>query len=190
MLRSVFGLLAYLVLFASPAIGQDIRYQPDPDTPIGVRNPAAPPQTAEFDFLIGDWDAAITLRTTNGQTLNYIAHWHNVWIVDGFVVMQEWRGPYSSGSEIRQFNAQLGHWEGVNIYAGSGTPQSTTARFENGEMVVTAHKVDDERGPVIGRETYFNITEDSFEMRADQSYDDGETWERGVYEMTVTRRDM
>ena len=41
--------------------------------------------------------------------------------------------------------------------------------------------------PYINRETYYDIEADSYKMKSEHSYDDGQTWERGMYEMTVWR---
>jgi len=182
--------LVFLVLFATNAVAQDapvIRYQPDPDTPIGTRNPGAPEQSAQFDFVIGDWDVVITWTGPDGETNTYNAKWHNSWIVDGFVVMQEWRGPYASGSEMRQYYAEEGQWMGFNIYAGWGTPKPTTASFIDGEMLVVIEGASDDRGAFLNRETYSNIEADRWRMHSNRSYDNGETWERGAYEMIATR---
>jgi len=161
--------------------------QENPDTPIGTRNPAAPEETAQFDFVIGDWDVVINWHGPDGQVTTYEAKWHNIWIVDGRVVMQEWRGPYIRGAEMRQFDAQAGHWVGFNIYPGGGVPKPTTANFVDGEMMVVIEGTSDARGDFLNRETYFNIEVDSWETRSDRSYDEGATWERGAYDMVATR---
>ena len=181
-LFTAFGFTAALAQGSPP-----IQYQPDPDTPIGVRNPNAPPETAQYDFVIGDWDVVINFRAADGTEVTYNAKWHNSWIVDGYVVMQEWRGPYASGSELRRYSPQEGHWEGFNIYNGWGSPKRVTAEFADGEMVVMVEPVTDESGTFINRETYFNITDDRWEMRSDRSYDGGETWAQGAYDLVATR---
>lgn len=166
-----------------------IIYQPNPDSPTGERNPAAAPQLGEFDFVIGDWDAEITWQAAGRPPLTYTARWHNHWVVNGQVVMQEWRGPYITGSELRAYDAGLGKWTGRNIYPGGPEPwHKTTAEFTNGKMVVVIEGVKDERGAYLNRETYYDIAADSFKMKSDRSYDGGKTWEKGAYQMTCTRR--
>jgi hypothetical protein len=183
------AVLIFSIFFAALgfANAQEIQYQPNPDTPIGARNPNAPPETAQYDFVIGDWDVVINFRNPDGTEVTYNAKWHNSWIVDGYVVMQEWRGPYASGSEVRRYSSELGYWEGFNVYNNWGSPKAATARFADDEMVVMIEPVTDERGAFINRETYSNITEDRWEMHSDRSYDDGATWERGAYDLVATR---
>lgn len=37
----------------------------------GKLNPAAPPETAQFDFLVGDWYVEIPARTAGGDPVTY-----------------------------------------------------------------------------------------------------------------------
>ena len=166
-----------------------IIYQPEPDSPLGQRNEKASPQLSEFDFVIGDWDAAITWQAPGRPPLNYVAHWHNHWVVNGLVVMQEWRGPYLTGAELRSFDPKLGKWTGQIIYPGGPVPwHKTSAEFVDGTMQVTIEGAIDERGVHLNRETYYDISANSFKMKSDRSYDGGKTWEEGSYSMTCTRR--
>ncbi len=185
--RSLGLALAGMLALAAPASAQQpsIVYQPDPDSPIGTRNPKAPAETAQFDFVIGDWDVWITWTPENGEPQSYAAKWHNHWIIDGFAVMQEWRGPYITGAEFRFYDPQKKGWYGHNIYVGNEW-KSTTAEYKDGKMMVYIDKAGP-KGDFINRETYFDITADTFKMKSDRSYDGGETWETGAYSMTATR---
>ena len=57
-------LTATVLLVMASALAQEILFEPNLDSPIGVRNPAAAPGTAQYDFLIGDWDVDVTLFGT------------------------------------------------------------------------------------------------------------------------------
>jgi len=189
---STLSLLSILAAFAITGVNvaaQDapIIYQPDPDSPIGVRNPKGPEELSQFDFVIGDWDVEITFFPPQGEAVTYNARWHNHWIIDGFVVMQEWRGPYATGAEFRAWDAQAKRWSGRNIYAGKEWHQ-THADYVDGKMIVYIEDASDKSGSFINRETYFDIEADSFKMKSDRSYDEGESWEKGRYEMVATRR--
>lgn len=162
-----------------------IIYQPDPDSPIGVRNPAAPEQSQQLDFLIGDWDVALTLHPPEGDSISYQARWHNHWIVDGYVVMQEWRGPFATGTELRSFNPVTGRWEGRNYYTFRTTWTESTGEFVDGEFIVETSDTGP-NGPVINRERYYDIQAASFRMSATRSEDGGATWSPVTYEMLCT----
>lgn len=182
--------LAPMSVFAQGPAQQapPIQYQPDPDSPIGERNPNGPPQLAEFDFVIGDWDVVIDYIAPNGQTVTYEARWHNHWILNGMAVMQEWRGPYATGAEFRAWNVQAQEWQGQNIYPTlpNGWRTTTARRFDD-RMEIYIDAVDAD-GPMINREVYSEITEDRMRMHSEISRDGGETWETGRYSMVMTRR--
>lgn len=181
-------ILGFVLVAATGAIADQppIRYQPDPDSPIGERNPQAPAEVAQFDFLIGDWNVQITWFPPQGEPNTYAAKWHNHWINDGFDVMQEWRGPYITGTEFRHFDPALGYWVGRNLYVGRSWVD-TTARIEGENMVVVIEGGNPQEGAFLNRETYYDISPNQWRMKSDRSFDDGKTWEKGRYEMIATR---
>lgn len=187
----VYGVASLAVMACfQVAMAQDaptIIYQPDPDSPIGMRNENGPPELAQYDFLIGDWEVEITWYLPGQEPSKAKAKWHNHWVVNGNVVMLEWRGPQFTGAEIRQWHPRQKKWVGVNVYPdfGSGLNE-VTAEFIDDKMYVTIPTVGP-NGPFISRETYYDIEPDSYKMKSEHSFDDGETWERGLYEMTVWR---
>lgn len=187
------GLLATQLLGFDVNAQQEIPpiiYQPETDSPILERNVSGPDGLKEFDFVIGDWDVTITWQSHNAEPLTYNAKWHNHWVINGLVVMQEWRGPFLTGAELRAFDANTGKWTGQNIYPGGRSPwHRTTAEFRDGQMMVTIEDGRDQRGTFLNRETYFDISENSFRMKSERSYDDGATWEKGAYEMICHRAD-
>lgn len=184
----VAGQLFLALLFSVQAKAEDILYQPNPDSPIGERNSNAPDGTGQYDFLIGDWDIEITLFRSEQEPLTYRAKWHNHWVANGYVVMQEWRGPYSTGIELRNYDPAEDQWHGRNIYQPSpGTWYSNVASFENGEMTVTTTRTDAEGMETITREIYWEISEASFRIRTEQSTDGGVSWQGGKYKLIATR---
>lgn len=182
---------AFLTLNAAIGVAQEINndpilYQPYPDSPILTRNPALTDEGEAFDFLIGDWDIVITMKEGTADQNIYRAKWHNHWIIDGHAVMQEWRGPYATGAEIRFYDKKTQSWTGKNIYANGAWRKTTAKRIgETLQVVIEGHN--EARGNFLNRETYFNIQENSFEMKSDISLDNGKTWQKGDYHMVVNR---
>ncbi len=181
-------LLTIFTIQSSSATAEDapIRYQPNPDSPVGVRNTNAPEEVAQFEFLIGDWDVEISWHPPQGEPNTYQARWHNHWINDGFDVMQEWRGPYITGTELRHYDATLRHWVGKNLYVGRNWV-NTTARVDGDNMVVIIEASNARDGAFLNRETYFEITNNRWRMKSDRSFDNGGTWTKGHYDMIATR---
>ncbi len=163
---------------------------PKPDSPLGERNPDGPENLRQFAFVIGDWNVDVTIVGADSQPMRYKAKWHNIWIVDGMAVFQEWRGPYVTGAEIRTYDAKSNSWPGYNYYpGGKGVNLYGTTSVWNEktrEMIVTSRKMT-ARGERVAREIYHDITQGSFSIRSEMSHDDGKTWERGPFSMTATR---
>lgn len=180
--------LMMCIIQASVATAEDapIRNQPNPDSPFGVLNKKAPAEVAQFEFVIGDWDVEITWYPPQGEPNTYKSRWHNHWFNNGFDVMQEWRGPYITGTEFRHYDATLGHWTGKNLYVG-GNWVNTTARVDGDNMVVIIEASNATDGAFLNRETYFDITDNRWRMKSDRSFDNGETWIKGRYDMIATR---
>jgi hypothetical protein len=181
-----------LLGFSAAVLAQDpvILYQPDPDSPIGERNPSGPPELAQFDFLIGDWDVDMTWYLDENGPTKSIAEWHNHWVVNGLVVMLEWRGPRFTGTELRQWDKNQGKWVGVNIYPDFGANMPRVTAEKAGDTMQVFIPFEGPDGSYINRETYFDIQSDSYRMKSEISKDNGKTWERGQYEMVVTRKQM
>ncbi|MBI1199069.1 MAG: hypothetical protein GC203_14515 [Phenylobacterium sp.] len=162
-----------------------IQFQPHPDSPIGARNPKAPAELKQLEFLIGDWRVAIVLHQPGGD-LAYEARWHNSWIVNGSAVMQEWRGPYATGAELRSYDPDKGRWVGRNFYTGPNSWTESEGAFADGEFVIDTPSQGPD-GAFLNRERYFDIQPNSFRMVARRSRDGGKTWSEPTYEMVCTR---
>lgn len=182
------AMLAALFVVAGNVNAQEIQFQPTQDSPIGSHNESGPDELAQYAFLAGDWDVVVTMPQPNKDPFVYQAKWHNHWVVNGYVMMQEWRGPYSTGTEIRSFNPTTKKWDGRNLYVPSpGTWYENEAEMVGDEMIVTTQRKDEQGNPVLNREVYHEIQKDSFRIRTEVSSDNGATWQAGRYSLKATR---
>ena len=137
--------------------------------------------------MIGDWNVAIKLNQPNGKSFEYKAKWHNYWMLDGYAVMQEWRGPYSTGAEMRYYHLKSKTWTGRNLYVPGSW--KNTYPLKEGDRIIIGHdpKKDSEGNTFNTREVYSNITENSFKLVGEISKDGGKTWKPGRYLSIATR---
>lgn len=187
---SIVYVAAITLCSANPLFAeQPILFQPESDSPISVRNAAGPVELDQYGFLAGDWDVTISMPQPESSPFVYKAKWHNHWVLDGYVMMQEWRGPYATGTELRSYNVETKKWDGRNIYVPTpGTWYENEAEFSDGTMVVTTHRKDKDGNAIINHEIYHAIQKDSFRIRTEISKDDGATWEEGRYSLIATRQ--
>jgi len=192
-MRKLIFILLLTPLFSTPVQSQQIpaiQFQPEVDSPIGKRNPNAPEELSQFDFLIGDWNIEIDFRQPDGAIQTYPAIWHNHWMVNGILLAQEWRGPFATGVEFKRYNKQKGMWEGRQTYNFKPGWSTSIAVKEEDKMIVTHGESTDQAGRVfILRETYHDMTENSFKMFAQRSYDNGKTWSEWAFKMVCNRVD-
>ncbi len=182
------GCLSATVVLAIPAVGQQTPPALVRDTaPRAPVDPVSNP-VSQYDFLIGDWDVAVTVRRQQGADLEYRAKWHNHWLAEGQVVMQEWTEPGSKGFELRSYSRMDKKWHGKNIYLPDpGEWYDNTAELVAGEMIVTTRRRGPDGRETISREIYHDIGPDRFSIRTELSSDGGKRWQPGGYRARMTR---
>ena len=80
-------------------------------------HPNAPPETAQFDFLIGEWKCQTRWMQPDGTLADGpSATWSGRYVLDGWAIQDDWVSPQPDGSlfrgfNIRSFNAQTGQWD-------------------------------------------------------------------------------
>lgn len=181
-MRRVFAILTGLMLLAqiSSAMGRE------------GPNPAAPPETAQFEFIIGKWRCKTRFMTSDGTFSEGEATWIGRWTLGGWAIKDDWysKGPDGKdfqGFNIRSFNPRTGKWDNRWL------PQVTLQwRYYESEMVgdtmvMTGGTGEDANGAFTDRNTFYDITDNSWKWRKDRSYDGGQTWNEGVGFIEATR---
>lgn len=150
----------------------------------GTLNPAAPPETSQYAFIIGTWDCTTRFMTPAGEFTEGRATWTGRYILDGWAIEDLWssEGPNGTflGMNIRSYNKAKGKWD--NRWLPQGSLQWTEYESEmvGDTMVMIGGAGTDQRGPFIDRNTFFDISEDEWHWRKDRSWDGGETWFEGI----------
>ena len=175
-MKSVF--LAILLIGAVSAFAQNT---------VPKKSADLPEEISQFAFVIGEWDAHVVWKGADGSTGETDATWRCEWLAGGYMVHQNWDGPYLKGSEFRAWDKKQKKWLGHNFYGGRQWAH-TECKFEDGNMIVFITGVSDKRGDFINRETYYDIQADSFSLKSERSYDGGKTWEPGRYHVTAVRK--
>jgi len=146
----------------------------------------APAESAQFDFLLGDWEARTTRYRPDGSE---IASYGGVWrarpLHDARMILDEFIARLDDGSELsymatlRTFATATQRWEMTFLIAHQ--PQLITSFsgvFANGEMRLDGAGRTLAGDPVRARVRFFDITPASFEWENRVSLDDGASWYR------------
>jgi hypothetical protein len=160
----------------------------------GALNPAAPPETAQFSFAIGEWACTTRGRQPDGSVKEGApATWTFYYILDGWAIQDNWvvRRPDRSefrGTNIRSFNPQTGKWDNRWLPIGSLQWKYYEAEQVGDTMVMTGGRGKDaQEREFVDRNTFHSITENSWSWRKDRSFDGGKTWIEGVFFIDAKR---
>jgi hypothetical protein len=154
-------------------------------------NPKAPPETAQYAFLIGEWDCRIESMAPDGSMTEGRARWKGYYILDGWAIQDEWVSETPSGEEfygtnIRSFDPERKKWNNRWLPSGSLKWKHFDSEQIGDTMVMIGGEGRDPIGPV-DRNTFYNISEDHFDWKKDRSYDGGKTWIEGVALISADR---
>ena len=186
--RSAVLLALLAAIISSPALGgEGIPSRAD------APNPAAPAETEQYSFLVGNWSCKTRFIKPDGKTYNEgEATWIGHYILGGWAIQDYWMstlpdGKTFYGTNIRSFNPKTKKWD--NRWLPMGSLQWSYFESEKVEetMVMTGGEGKDPRGEFIDRNTFYEIKADSWAWRKDRSYDGGKTWLEGIGFIYATR---
>jgi hypothetical protein len=151
----------------------------------GKPNPNAPVELDRFAFLIGRWRCEAKVLLPSGEWESFAAAWVGQYILDGYVIADEYRMTGSAGELVvlgmnfRAYDPAKEAWniKWLNALAGTwldlGAEELGGVRFDGKSVIyvfkelVAAHK--------YTRATYTNISRERFTWRGEKS-DDRKEW--------------
>jgi hypothetical protein len=161
----------------------------------GKPNPKAPPELSQFAFLIGKWRCESKVKGQDGEYQTYPAIWIGRYILDGYVIADEFRqfGPNGEltqlGQTYRSYNSEKNIWIMKWHDALASTwlnlgPEDLGGVQVSDESITFKHHVPP--GPVgqlfpphaVFRMTISDISENHFIWRAEVSTDREKSWDQ------------
>ncbi len=180
-----------LSLSLAPVVDQAVAA----DAGIQVSNAA---EFHQFDFLLGQWQVKGEVKVGGLVAMIHGApklagDWKAWHAADGKGIEDELRLTDASGNPVssvhftRIFSREENCWKITGIDARDGRGQSSTGRWQDGEMVVIGSGTDHD-GTRYRSRTHFNaITSTGFRMVQDRSYDEGKTWDTAHVTLNASR---
>lgn len=153
----------------------------------GTLSPDAPPETAQFAFLVGAWNCKARGMGPDGTLQDRPdASWTGYFILDGWAIQDDWISPGPGGkpfhgTNVRSFNAESGKWD--NRWLASGSLQWSyfeSEQIDDTMVMIGGEGVDRMNRSFVDRNTFHEIEKSSWKWRKDRSFDGGETWIEGV----------
>lgn len=164
----------------------------------GAPAPTAPPESRQFDFLIGQWELTVKVPAQGlAQKIHGVPKLAGAWKAwrsfDGFGLEDELSitdaagNPMALSHNMRIFDRAIHQWiiSGLDVYRTKF--QSATAEWKDGTMSQSSRGTDQDGKAFLTRTRFYDITPTSFRYQHDRSYDDGKTWEEAALAMTAKR---
>lgn len=152
----------------------------------GKPGPKAAAELSRFAFLIGKWRCKAKLKRDEGTWENLTAIWQGRYILDGYVIADEFRMTTPGGEllvlgmNFRCYDAKDKSWNMKWLNALAGTwvelgPEELGG-MKADEKAITYSMKEPVAAHVFTRATYTSISENHFTWRGERS-NDGQVWE-------------
>jgi len=159
----------------------------------GTLNPNAPPETAQFGQLVGQWTIRDENRQPDGSWVEGAgAEWNWYYVLDGYAVQDDWIAPIPNapdggpsmqyGTNLRIYNPQAQQWE-MAWTSSTGPSIATFTATQEGDSLVMLGIFAAGRP---NRITFFDITENTFEWKL-EIQQQNESWQE-MYRIHGTRK--
>ena len=129
--------------------------------PFGRANPDAPPETKQFEFMIGEFDCRDRiLNPQNNKWFEFSAFRRAAYILNGYAIQDQNWTPLLNSTNIRSYNPKTKQWEVSyfkypNYYAGVWK-----GAMEGENMVL--------RQGATSRLSFFNISKDQYSWKSER----------------------
>jgi len=151
----------------------------------GNPNPKAPPELSQFAFIIGKWRCDVRLTGEDGTRQSYQATWVGRYILDGYVIADEYRMTNQRGELIvhgmnfRSYSVEKKTWvmrwlSAAGFWLELGPEKLGGVRVT--PRTITFNMIDSFAPDALTRVTFSNISERHFTWTGERSSDQGKTW--------------
>jgi hypothetical protein len=156
------------------------------DNEYGRPNPKAPPELSQFAFIIGEWLCDVRVKGEDATWQPYQATWVGRYILDGYVIADEYRMTNQSGELVvhgmnfRSYSVEKKTWvmRWLNV-AGSfwlelGPDNLGGVRVS--DKTITFNFIDPSAPNTLNRVTFSSISDSNFAWSGELTLDQGKTW--------------
>lgn len=131
--------------------------------------PALPPESAQFDFWIGEWE----VTAKNGKV---VGHSRIEKIANGWGLLENWESPGSPGKSINAWNPAKKCWQQFWVGSGGSVLELTGGLAADGSMVISGPSPGPAGRTTLNRITYTPNSDGTVRQHWEISTDDGASW--------------
>lgn len=150
------------------------QYEANEAFPYGRLNPDAPPETKQFDFMVGTCDCQDSLQNpVDGQWYSFKTIWNAKYIMNGYAIQDVGWNPIFSPTSIRVFNTSKQLWEVTYFQMPNYQTGTWTGSKEGDNMVMKKTTKGPNGASGESRLTFYDITESGFKWKSEFFGEDG-----------------
>ncbi len=157
----------------------------------GKANPNRPPESSQFDFLIGEWQSMHKMNL-RGQEIQFPAHATAVYAMNGHAILEHsWYDvdpslPDAATSIIRLYNRSMRRWESLYL-ENRGNNQLFFGGRQEGDNIVLHNFEANTADATIPRYVFHDISDDAYAWYGKNSTDRGQTYNT-FWEIAFSRK--
>mgnify|MGYP000398014167 CR=1 FL=1 len=133
----------FLLLLSLPACQLNaqrpasLEYEPSAAYPFGRANPEAPPELAQFGFMIGENDCLEQRRNNaTGEWVEGVRSWDAHYYMNGFAIRDSGKSGATTNSNIRVFDTANEEWAVTFFSAPAYSSGTWRGKMDGGNMVL------------------------------------------------------
>ncbi len=164
-----------------PRNNADSPFTHDPKHLYGLPASTRAEESAQFDFLIGEWDSSHDIVVAPGQNAQFPVNSTAVYTMNGHAILEySWYDVDSSFPEaattiVRIYNRAMRHWESLYVNNRANSMLHFGGRKEGEDIVL--HNFDiDARAATIPNYVFHDIEKDQYRWLGRNSTDRGASW--------------
>jgi len=178
-MRPAFLSLLILIHSSLPSTAAEragvLEFEPSEAYPFGRPNPEAPPELAQFHFMVGKNDC--TEERRNGQADEWLSDrrtWDARYFLNGFAILDSGRSGGASNGNLRLFDTGTGQWH-VHFFSMPNYGSGIWSGGMEGENMVLRQpqKAPGTDVDGVSRLTFSNISEQGFDWTGEWVSTDG-----------------
>ena len=138
-------------------------YDPSRAYPFGRLNPAAPPETEQFAFTIGEFDTVDQIRQQDGSWKTVRGIWNAKYFLNGCAIQDEYWSEDFATSNLRLYDASRGLWVVTYHQMPRYSFGVWEGKKEGDRMIMRSTRTQPDGTVVESRLTFSDITGDGYE---------------------------
>ncbi len=149
-------------------------YEPSEAYPFGRKNPNAPRELSQFEFMIGISDCQDSIRNPNGSWISFPSIWKAKYFLNGMAIQDNYFNPQNPTSNLRLFDPKSKTWKVTYVQINRGHFVGTwEGRKEENKIILKREQKTRDGDTVLNRLTFYNISKSGYDWVSEIISPDG-----------------